>query len=114
VLGGLIAEQVSKQKDSVPFLGDLPLIGRLFRSESNESKKKNLVIFVTPTIIDPAGNPLHSPDEMPYVTANNAGLGNAGGAAARSSASTAAGGGATQPTAATAPVSAAAPRAAGQ
>jgi len=67
VLGGLISENVTKQKDKVPVLGDLPFLGRLFRSESNESRKKNLMIFVTPRIIDPAGNPVHSEDEMPFA-----------------------------------------------
>jgi general secretion pathway protein D len=67
VLGGLIAENVTKFKDKVPVLGDLPLVGRLFRSESSQSKKKNLMIFVTPTIIDPAGNRFHSEDEMPFA-----------------------------------------------
>jgi len=67
VLGGLIAENVTKQKDKVPVLGDLPFLGRFFRSESNVSSKKNLVIFVTPTLIDPAGNRLHSDDEMPFA-----------------------------------------------
>ncbi|HON09031.1 MAG TPA: hypothetical protein PLW02_13120, partial [Verrucomicrobiota bacterium] len=54
-------------KNKVPALGDLPLIGRLFRFESAASKKKNLLIFVTPTLIDPAGNRLHSDDEMPFA-----------------------------------------------
>ena len=67
VLGGLIAEQVTKLKDKVPMLGDLPLFGRLFRSESSTTQKKNLMIFVTPTIIDPAGNRFHSEDEMPFA-----------------------------------------------
>jgi len=67
VLGGLTTEDVTKLKDKVPVLGDLPLVGRLFRSESNQTKKKNLVIFVTPTIIDPAGNRMHSEDEMPFA-----------------------------------------------
>ena len=66
VLGGLITEDVTKIKDKIPLLGDLPLVGRFFRSESNASNKKNLMIFVTPTIIDPAGNRLHSDDEMPF------------------------------------------------
>ena len=66
VLGGLIAENVTKLKDKVPILGDLPFFGRLFRSESSSSQKKNLMIFVTPTIIDPAGNRAHSEDEMPF------------------------------------------------
>lgn len=67
VLGGLIAENVQKTKDKVPVLGDLPFFGRFFRSESNTSSKKNLVIFVTPTLIDPAGNRLHSEEEMPFA-----------------------------------------------
>lgn len=66
VLGGLIAENVSKTREKVPVLGDIPLLGRLFRSESADSTKKNLVIFVTPTIIDPAGNRIHTPDNLPY------------------------------------------------
>jgi general secretion pathway protein D len=66
VLGGLIAENVTKTKDKVPVLGDIPLLGRLFRSESSSSTKKNLVVFVTPTIIDPAGNRVHTPDNLPY------------------------------------------------
>jgi general secretion pathway protein D len=67
VLGGLISEHVTKEKDKIPVLGDLPFFGRLFRSESSASQKKNLMIFVTPTIIDPAGNRFHSEDEMPFA-----------------------------------------------
>jgi general secretion pathway protein D len=67
VLGGLITENVVKIKDKIPVLGDLPILGRAFRSESSASTKKNLMIFVTPTIIDPAGNPMHSLDEMPFA-----------------------------------------------
>jgi general secretion pathway protein D len=67
VLGGLITDNVTKLKDKVPVLGDLPLVGRLFRSESSTSSKKKLVIFVTPTIIDPSGARYHSDDEMPFA-----------------------------------------------
>jgi len=66
VLGGLIAEDIRKQRDKVPFLGDIPWIGRLFRTESTAASKRNLVIFITPTIIDPAGNPVHTPDNLPF------------------------------------------------
>lgn len=65
-LGGLIAERVAKIKDKVPVLGDLPLVGRLFRSEASQQQKKNLIVFVTPTIIDPAGNRIHTEDNLPY------------------------------------------------
>jgi general secretion pathway protein D len=67
VLGGLITENITKTKDKVPLLGDLPMFGGLFRSESNSNSKQNLLIFVTPTIIDPAGNRLHSDEEMPFA-----------------------------------------------
>lgn len=67
VLGGLISENVSKIKDKVPVLGDMPLVGRFFRSESRDSLKKNLVIFVTPTIIDPAGNRVHTDADLPFA-----------------------------------------------
>jgi general secretion pathway protein D len=66
VLGGLIAENVTKSKDKVPVLGDIPLLGRLFRSERSTSEKRNLVVFVTPKLIDPAGNRVHTPDSLPY------------------------------------------------
>jgi general secretion pathway protein D len=66
VLGGLISENVTRYKDKVPLLGDLPWLGKLFRSESSQTQKKNLVIFVTPTIIDPAGNRLHLEGTMPF------------------------------------------------
>lgn len=62
VLGGLIAETVSKNRSKVPIMGDIPLLGRFFRSEFKNSVKKNLVIFVSPTIIDPAGNRIHPPE----------------------------------------------------
>jgi general secretion pathway protein D len=67
VLGGMISETITKIKDQVPVLGDLPLIGRLFQSESTDSTKDNLLIFVTPTIIDPAGNRVHNDDDMPFA-----------------------------------------------
>jgi len=69
VLGGLISDNVTKTKDKVPFLADIPLLGRLFTSESSQTQKKNLVIFVTPRILDPAGNPAHLDEEMPFLSA---------------------------------------------
>jgi type II secretory pathway component GspD/PulD (secretin) len=67
VLGGLITSDVATTKDKVPFLGDLPGVGRLFQSQSKTSDKKNLMIFVTATIVDPAGNRVHSDDELPFA-----------------------------------------------
>jgi general secretion pathway protein D len=67
VLGGLISSTVENTKDKVPMLGDLPLVGRLFQSQSKTTSKKNLMIFVTATIVDPAGNRVHSDDELPFA-----------------------------------------------
>ena len=64
VLGGLMSASVVKVKDKVPVLGDVPLLGRLFRSESKTAQKKNLLIFVTPTLIDPAGNRVHTGESL--------------------------------------------------
>jgi general secretion pathway protein D len=67
VLGGLITSSVISTKDKVPMLGDLPLLGRLFQSQSKNTEKKNLMIFVTATIVDPAGSRVHSDDELPFA-----------------------------------------------
>src|SRR5438105_248524 len=51
-LGGLISDQVSKARTKVPVLGDIPFLGYAFQSHDNERHKRNLLIFVTPSIID--------------------------------------------------------------
>src|SRR3989440_16029 len=51
-IGGLISDQVSKSRTQVPFLGDIPVLGYAFQSHDNERHKRNLLIFVTPTILD--------------------------------------------------------------
>jgi general secretion pathway protein D len=55
VMGGLIKEKVETFKDSVPVLGKIPLLGRLFRSEGERTVKRNLLIFVTASQVDAAG-----------------------------------------------------------
>jgi type II secretory pathway component GspD/PulD (secretin) len=67
VLGGLISSTIQSTKDKIPMLGDLPLVGTLFQSQTKTSVKKNLMIFVTATIVDPAGNRVHSDDELPFA-----------------------------------------------
>ncbi len=51
VLGGLIQNDVTDSKAQIPVLGDLPLVGRLFRSTSTEVTKKNLMVFIHPHIL---------------------------------------------------------------
>jgi len=58
-LGGLIREDIQDVEDKIPFLGDLPAVGRLFRSSVELHLKRNLTIFVTAQLMDPAGQPIH-------------------------------------------------------
>ena len=58
VMGGLITESRKAMDDKVPFLGDLPYVGRLFRSHAEKTIKRNLLIFVTGRLITPAGREL--------------------------------------------------------
>src|SRR5438132_3387005 len=61
VIGGLMREDVQKVKDRTPLLGDLPLVGRLFRSNIDQHVKRNLIIFVTARKVTPVGQ---APEEQ--------------------------------------------------
>ena len=63
VMGGLITESRKAMDDKVPFLGDLPYVGRLFRSHAEQTIKRNLLIFVTGRLITPAGRELTTTTE---------------------------------------------------
>ena len=52
VLSGLLQRNTSTDIDKVPFLGNLPVLGALFRSRRFQNKETELVVFVTPTIVD--------------------------------------------------------------
>lgn len=54
VLSGLIQRETASNIDKVPGLGDIPIIGALFRSKKFQNKETELVVFVTPTIINPS------------------------------------------------------------
>lgn len=54
VLSGLIQRETATNIDKVPGLGDIPIIGALFRSKKFQNKETELVVFVTPTLIDPS------------------------------------------------------------
>ena len=51
-IGGLLQDEVVKSRTKVPVMGDIPVVGYLFQSRSNVRTKRNLLVFVTPTIID--------------------------------------------------------------
>lgn len=53
IIGGLTQRQVEHVKRRIPLLGDIPIIGELFRSESSRVRETELVIFLTPRLIEP-------------------------------------------------------------
>lgn len=55
VMGGLTRENVKKNRDKVPVLGNVPVLGRLFRSSGESAQKRNLLIFVTANLVNPGG-----------------------------------------------------------
>ncbi len=52
-IGGLLQDEVSKGRTKVPIMGDIPLFGYLFQERVNTRTKRNLLVFVTPTIVKP-------------------------------------------------------------
>jgi type IV pilus secretin PilQ/predicted competence protein len=50
-IGGLLQDEVAKARNKVPFIGDVPVLGYLFQNHLNSRVKRNLLVFVTPTII---------------------------------------------------------------
>jgi general secretion pathway protein D len=56
VIGGLVTDNVTNGVEKVPFLGDIPLLGRLFRRTTKTTTKRNLVIFLTPYIVRDAAD----------------------------------------------------------
>lgn len=56
VLGGIITDRLSVTENKIPFLGDIPLLGFLFKSEQRMNEKTELLLFLTPHIITSAEN----------------------------------------------------------
>ncbi len=53
IIGGLIKNKIVKGETKIPFLGDVPMLGHLFKSQKETKDKTELLIFVSPTIINP-------------------------------------------------------------
>ena len=71
-IAGLLQDQSTQTTNGIPFLGDLPIIGSLFRSSSFQRQETELVILVTPYIVRPVDDPaaLHTPAER-FSTPND-------------------------------------------
>jgi len=52
IIGGLVRSEASKKKIRVPLLGSIPILGMAFRNKDDSAKERELIIFITPTIID--------------------------------------------------------------
>jgi general secretion pathway protein D len=68
-IGGFHGESITDVEDKIPYLGDLPVLGRAFRSSGTESTRRALTIFVTVRLLDPGGNPINAPveEEVPEL-----------------------------------------------
>jgi general secretion pathway protein D len=51
VIGGLVRDNITLTESKIPFLGDIPLLGWLFRSQTRQTEKLNLLVFLTPTLV---------------------------------------------------------------
>jgi general secretion pathway protein D len=73
-MGGLISDSVQLVDDKVPMLGDIPLLGRFFRSEASQKIKSNLVIFCTLRIVNTDGTLVFPDDDVnpEYAQGNSA------------------------------------------
>jgi general secretion pathway protein D len=69
VMGGLTREEVKNVNDKVPLLGDIPLLGRAFKSKGESAQKRNLLIFVTANLVSPGGSP--KKQNLPNVAPNS-------------------------------------------
>jgi general secretion pathway protein D len=58
IIGGLTREEVKTVNDKIPVLGNIPLIGKLFQSNAESYQKRNLLIFVTASIVSKGGSPV--------------------------------------------------------
>ena len=67
VIGGLMDERLRRDVRKVPFLGDLPGVGALFRGETTSRRKTDLIILLTPTIMTPARVPQTTANELERV-----------------------------------------------
>jgi general secretion pathway protein D len=63
VLGGLMREDVQKTEDKVPIIGDIPFVGRAFRTNVDQHIKRNLIIFVSARLVTPGGLPVNPAEE---------------------------------------------------
>ena len=67
ILGGLLQDRSDNTSESVPVLGEVPIVGNLFKARTSSISKTELVIFIKATIIDAPGS-IHNTDKELYRT----------------------------------------------
>jgi len=55
VIGGIFEMEETNQESKIPFLGDVPVMGNLFKSRTKESTKREMLVFITPKVISDRG-----------------------------------------------------------
>lgn len=73
VIGGIIKDYTITINDKIPFLGDIPLVGELFKSKASSVQKTNLLVFVTARMLKPDGSPYFQFDSRGRPTSAGAG-----------------------------------------
>ncbi len=68
ILGGLLQDRTDSEQEGIPVLGEIPLLGSLFRSQGDKVRKTELVIFLKATIMDHVGQSIHQTDRDLYKT----------------------------------------------
>jgi type IV pilus secretin pilQ len=58
IVGGIYEEENSNAVNKVPLLGDIPVVGNLFKSRGRSERRRELLIFITPRIMDGVGSNL--------------------------------------------------------
>jgi general secretion pathway protein D len=75
VLGGLLSDELDSTEDKVPLLGDIPVVGNLFKNRTHTHTKKNLMLFLRPVIVrDAAATENYSLDRYSYMRALQQGV----------------------------------------
>ena len=70
-IGGFHGEDILQVQDKVPGIGDLPIVGSAFRSRTNETTRRAILLFVTVNLVDPSGMPINAPVEDPDLSYRN-------------------------------------------
>ena len=66
-IGGLLDNSMLENQEKIPILGDIPILGTFFKSESVRRNHSELLVVVTPYMVDPSGQPIRLPTGQPYT-----------------------------------------------